>query len=293
MTKMEQGYAVNVSSRTLAIATASAVTLIEHGIVKCAEHLFKIDIYDWVSLIFLGVSFFPIQWAINKWRFSQWWAQNISLRKKKMIRLLQEKLFPLNVEEEMANPVVTFPGRARTLEVYRKDVADNIQNSTKIYILAVTGYSFFYDQREIFMSECLSRYALNDENKDIRFKFLDPRSKIWHDRVYWYLNKLKTFGVPPGLNPPESVEEYELRCRNIEEKLSKAWPYSISFYENEPFYRIFIFDDCLFISLYGKYDLRGTHTFTTEEGHLTPVIRIRKNELNPLYYVFYNIFAAV
>lgn len=246
-----------------------------------------------VFAILLIIFFKPTHRFVDSKRFGNFWMR-VSKRKWQCItsfygRLLgivleDDAIRAINLMKQQLNDksVVTFPSGSRTEQAFIDDLKANIVRSNKIHILSISGNTMFNDERERFVPETLFAQSYK---KDVKFKFLSPDAPIWSERARWYVEKLRRSGA----SSPLTIDEYKEECGNIAMRLCGCWPKSVSYYSREPFYRMHIFDDCLFISLYGFYDDRKI--FSWEEGHLTEVLKINRTPGNPLYDIFCSIFA--
>jgi hypothetical protein len=254
-----------------------------------------------VFLLLLIAFFFPLRHFVHWLRNSSKWAGQISRLKKSCIRSFYLFVFRQtieadilrileNIRQQLFSHTVTI-SIDRTGQEYKAEIENLIHSSSKVYILGATGHSFFNEDRESFVTKALLTHSIGDQakQKDVRFKFMNCDSNKWEARADWFLERLKKAGNTKYATTRDYKEECQKNC-NL---LLSAWPGSVRYYNSDPYYRMLIFDDCLFISLYGTFTGAHCSTFEREEGHLTTVVKIKNTASNPLYNVFSCIYESL
>jgi hypothetical protein len=154
-----------------------------------------------------------------------------------------------------------YGGEERNQEHFKKEISKHLLNSKRIHLLLISGHTMFYDEREKFIRDILKDISIKGcEKRDIRIKLLDRSTEEFQKRAQWFSQYL--FKID-AINKC-SYEEYVNRCQKNEIELKVFFPgCELRFYESMPLWRIHLFDDAIFLSLYQE----GI------PGHLTQILQ--------------------
>jgi len=163
----------------------------------------------------------------------------------------------------------------RGKDEFKQDIIKNIQNSKKIYFLVLSAYTMFYDEREKFILEALENLDRKKlKEKDIKILLLNRESKQFESRGRWFVKKMRRDRAPYRV---KDYKEYVLRCEDIEKELQDivkpSTENAICYYDCSPIWRLHIFDDMVYVSIY-KDDVGG---------HLTSLFRFEKEAHDTIY----------
>lgn len=179
---------------------------------------------------------------------------------------------------------IIFPPDARSGEKLKERIDRNIKTSRKIYFSLLSAHTMFYSDQETFIAEAIKSLSGTElENKDIKFLLLDRNQPSFKKRGEWFIQEMNLKRYAYRLR---NYEEYLRCCNDIEKEIRKISPNTeLKFYSRFPTWRMFIFDDELFVSIY-------QHQI---EGHLSTVYvfkRVSDDPKNSLYWGFYAYFMS-
>lgn len=179
---------------------------------------------------------------------------------------------------------LVFPPEYRSTEDYQERIIQNVKTSTKIYFLLLNGHTMFYDREKFIIETMRNLPSKQLKNKDIRFQIMNKNQPSYRKRAEWFIKKMKEreddFRV-------RNYEEYSGRCIEIERNVLTFFPNAnIHHYDTFPIWRLFIFDNEIFVSVYQE----------EIEGHLSAIYLIQKAQDSPktsLYWGFYDYFTTL
>lgn len=143
-----------------------------------------------------------------------------------------------------------FSEQERDTEAFRHDMRHSIQSSRFMYALLVSGYTLVYEHEHFMLEALHSLPECQLAAKDIRFLFLDRSSQAWQRRAELFVRHRlakKRFGI----------QEYTNHCVAAERELGGLG--QVAFYNAEPRWRLYIFEDHIFISRYYDEPFHEAH----------------------------------
>jgi hypothetical protein len=149
----------------------------------------------------------------------------------------------------------------RNKEKYKEAIRKQIHSSKRIYFRLISAHTMFYEDKEKFIIGLLRGLSLDDidKKKDIKIQLLDRSSPSFNQRAEAYVEYINRQDLPYKC----SCDEYMKRCERIQDILMRiVGRENISFYRRRYLWRLFIFDNVIFVSTYSDDPL--------VEGHLSP-----------------------
>jgi len=218
-------------------------------------------------LIYGGIYFFFSR-LIGK-RFYSWWV-NFKFRLLKSTKTTKH--------------TVVFPPTDRgSSEDFKKRVIKNIERSKRLYFLLLSAHTMFYDERETFIMDKIKNLPAQElKEKDIKFLLMDKNNTFFRKRGEWFVGEMRRLDYPYHVF---TYNEYLNRCKEIEREILKI-PINLKFYKTIPVWRLMLFDEELFVSIYQP----------EVEGHLSAIYMIKKISDHPkmsLYWGFYDYFTSL
>jgi hypothetical protein len=127
---------------------------------------------------------------------------------------------------------------------FRDDFIKAINESRRIHCLLISAYTMVHEDEQFIFNHLVNKLsASNLRKKDIRILLLDRKSDIWLRRATLFIqNRLGQDDI--------TLEGYRIRCEDAERRLRNQCNAKIQFYDQDPRWRLYIFDRRLFISRY-------------------------------------------
>ncbi|NKE72964.1 hypothetical protein [Candidatus Manganitrophus noduliformans] len=167
----------------------------------------------------------------------------------------------------------------RESETYKKLITEKIKESKRVYLRLLSGYTMVWDDRENYVFKALQGLSREQlRRKDVRIQFLSREAPEFEPRGRWYVEKMRRDDVRYRC---DNFDHYKERCAEIEANIRMDLPeIKLEFYNRAPLWRLFIFDDNMFVSNYYAPD--GER----EEGHMNTAVELSREEggtYNPIY----------
>jgi hypothetical protein len=128
-----------------------------------------------------------------------------------------------------------FAGDARADTECQQDMIKSLRSSPFMYCLLLAGYKLVYEEDRALLDE-LARLA-RDHSKDIRLLLFDRDSPNWAEKIR------------PAVG--SDVETFKDLCRCAERRIRAVAPYArISYHTDDTNWRLYIFEDRIFVARY-------------------------------------------
>lgn len=142
--------------------------------------------------------------------------------------------------------------------------------------MLISAYTIFYEEEKFIFDLLQDLPAKKLKAKDIRVLLLNRDSPTWAERAELLIEKrLKT-------NDSVDFDSYLSRCKESVKRLEAECKAKVEFYDGRPTWRMYIFDQRLFVSRYYGPPSRFV------EGHLSSVSAFDAS--HPMYAWLYTEF---
>lgn len=195
-------------------------------------------------------------------------------------------------------PLITkrYTVEERSTEKYKEAIKEQFASSKRIYFRLLSAHTMFYDDKEKFIVNLLRKLSVEDidDKRDIKIQLLDRSSSSFDERANNYINLMDLHDLPYKC----SYQEYMTRCKKIENALIRIVGIdNVSFYSRRYLWRLYIFDNNIFVSTYSDKP-------EFIEGHLSTAYSFNRDcdvslfdgfleEFNSLYKKTQNISSSV
>jgi hypothetical protein len=129
-----------------------------------------------------------------------------------------------------------FGAEERTTYEFKQDVLYSSKHSKKMYCLLVSAYTMAHEEEQFMLGSWL-------KTKELRILLLDRRCAHWQGRAKLFIDRrLGEAG--------RNVDDYKAECEIAEKELKEKYHAHISFYDEIVRWRLYVFDDRIFVSRY-------------------------------------------